>query len=152
MLDRIKTETLYETDFCLWLETTVQLLRSREFDRIDYDNLIEAIEDMGNSQKDSLESSLRVLLLHLLKWRFQPGKRSNSWRSSIVEHSLRINKSFQKSPSLVRYFDEVFEETYQDARLLAAVETGLEETAFPIDCPFAREDILNPRYLPDEGS
>jgi hypothetical protein len=152
MLDRIKTETLYETDFCLWLETTVQLLRSREFDRIDYDNLIEAIEDMGNSQKDALESSLRVLLLHLLKWRFQPGKRSNSWRSSIVEHSLRINKSFQKSPSLVRYFDEVFEETYQDARLLAAVETGLEETVFSIDCPFAREDILNPRYLPDGES
>jgi hypothetical protein len=152
MLDRIKTETLYETDFCLWLETTVQLLRSREFDRIDYDNLIEAIEDMGNSQKDALESSLRVLLLHLLKWRFQPGKRSNSWRSSIVEHSLRIHKAFKKSPSLVKYFDEVFEETYEDARLLAAAETGLEETAFPVDCPFAREDVLNPRYLPDGES
>lgn len=152
MLDRVKTDTLYETDFHLWLETTVELLRSRELERIEIDRLVEELEDMGNSQKDALESNLRILLLHLLKWKFQPGKRSNSWRSSIVEHSVRINKAFKKSPSLVRYFEGVFEETYRDARLLAAVETGLEETVFPAVCPFAREDVLNPRYLPDGES
>ncbi|WP_013324180.1 DUF29 domain-containing protein [Gloeothece verrucosa] len=145
-----QTQKLYETDFNLWLETTAQLLRERRLDQIDYENLIEEIEDMGNSEKNALESNLRILLMHLIKWRFQASKRSNSWRYTIIEHSLRINKAFKKSPSLKRYFDEVFEECYQDARLLASGETGLAEEEFPVTCPFLREDVLNPKYLPDE--
>lgn len=142
----MQTKKLYETDFNLWLEATAQLLRERQFNQIDYDNLIEEIEDMGNSQKDALESNLRVLLMHLLKWKFQPSKRSNSWKYTIVEHSLRLNKSFKKSPSLKKYFNNVFEESYQDARMLAASETGIPKDDFPVECPFAKEDILNYEY------
>jgi Domain of unknown function DUF29 len=147
----IQTKKLYDTDFNLWLETTAQLLRERQLNQIDYDNLIEEIEDMGNSQKDALESNLRILLMHLLKWEFQPEKRSNSWKYTIVEHCLRINKSFKKSPSLKKYFDDVFEESYQDARILASSETGISKDNFPVECPFAKENVLNSEYwLTDE--
>ncbi|PZU99923.1 MAG: DUF29 domain-containing protein [Pseudanabaena sp.] len=142
--------TLYETDFNLWLEETVNLLRQGGFNQLDVENLAEEIEDMGNSRKDALESNLIRVLQHLLKWKYQPQKRSNSWKASITEHSLRLNKSFKKSPSLKRFFDDVFEECYSDARLIASQETGLDMAIFPEHCPFTKDNVLNPQYLPQE--
>ena len=144
------TKVLYEADFNLWLSETVNLIRKGELDKLDLENLAEEIEDMGNSRKDALESNLIRVLQHLLKWKYQPQKRTNSWKVSITEHSLRLNKAFKKSPSLKVYFDDVFTECYQDARLIASQETGLNILSFPEVCPFKREDILNPQYLPED--
>jgi hypothetical protein len=83
------TWTLYDTDFLLWLETTATLLRERKLDAIDYDNLIEEIKAMGRSEKNALQSNLTILLLHLLKWDYQPNQRSSSWVFTIAEHHLR---------------------------------------------------------------
>ena len=141
----------YQTDFNLWLQETVILLRSGKLENLDCQNLAEEIEDMGNSRKDALESNLIRVLQHLLKWKYQPQKRTNSWKASITEHSLRLNKAFKKSPSLKSYFEQVFVESYQDARLITAQETGLEINTFPEVCPFDQADVLNPQYLPDES-
>ena len=141
---------LYETDFNLWLSETVNLLRTGELNKLDLENLAEEIEDMGNSRKDALESNLIRVLQHLLKWKYQPQKRANSWKASVTEHSLRLNKAFKKSPSLKVYFDDVLAECYQDARLIASQETGVNISIFPEVCPFNREDILNPQYLPED--
>jgi hypothetical protein len=142
------SKTLYEQDFNLWLAATVELLKTRQVERLDYENLIEEIEAMGRSEKRALESNLRQLLLHLLKWRYQSQKQSNSWAYSIAEHSLRLTKALQESPSLKRYLEEILPECYQDARLLAKKETGLEMAFFPAELPFKIADILNPDYLP----
>lgn len=150
MTTEVSTVALYDLDFNLWLESTVNLLKKRQLDQLDYDNLIEEIESMGRSEKDSLESNLEQLLMHLLKWKYQPNKRSNSWRYSITEHCLRIKKAIKKSPSLKRYLEEVLNECYQDARLLASRDTGLTQETFPMICPFAKEVILNPEYLPED--
>lgn len=139
----------YQTDFNLWLQETVILLRSGKLENLDCQNLAEEIEDMGNSRKDALESNLIRVLQHLLKWKYQPQKRTNSWKASITEHSLRLNKAFKKSPSLKSYFEQVFVESYQDARLITAQETGLEINTFPEVCPFDQADVLNPQYLPE---
>lgn len=144
-----KTPNLYEQDYLLWIETTLAQLRQGRLSELDLANLIEEIEDMGNSQKLALESNLRILLMHLLKWKYQPNKRTNSWKYTIVEHRKRIIKSFKTSPSLKRYFEQVFPESYQDAKDLAVAETGLSEETFPDRCPFDREDIFNSNYLPD---
>ena len=67
---------LYETDYNQWVNETVQQLRERQFDGIDWDNLIEEIEDMGKSQKRALESFLTRLVEHLLKLSYwEPEKR-----------------------------------------------------------------------------
>ncbi len=141
---------LYEQDYQVWLEETVQLLQNRSLDLLDLDNLIEEIKDMGRSQKDALESNLTILLMHLLKYQYQPGKRqdSNSWRYTIVEHRRRLLRLLKKNPSLRRYFEEVFEDCYQDARQDTKTETQLPLATFPEACPFSQEDILNPDYLP----
>jgi hypothetical protein len=140
--------TLYEQDYCLWIEKTLDLLREKKLQELDLDRLIEEIEDMGNSQKDALESNLTVLLQHLLKWQYQLSHRSNSWKYTIAEHRRRLAKAFKKSPSLKRYFSEVFEESYLDARKLAAAETGLSLETFPISCPFQISDVLDEQFLP----
>lgn len=144
------TKALYETDFNLWLKETVNLLRKGEVEKLDLENLAEEIEDMGNSRKDALESNLIRVLQHLLKWKYQPQKRTNRWKASITEHSLRLNKAFKKSPSLKPYFESVFADCYQDARLITAQETGLDIGIFPDICPFIQTDVLNPQYLPED--
>ena len=71
-----------------------------------------------------------------------------NWRS-IAEHRRRIRKIFQVSPSLRRYFDEVFDECYLDARKQARIETRLDLEHFPIAVPFTREQSIDEGFLPD---
>lgn len=144
------TETLYEQDYYLWLEKTASLLRDGRLSELDIPNLIEEISDMGRSEKRAVESNLVVILMHLLKYKYQPKKRSNSWKSTTREHRRRLRKAFQDSPSLKPYFGEVFDECYQDARLQAADETGLPLEIFPLESSFTPEEALNPDYLPEE--
>jgi hypothetical protein len=150
MVAQISTKTLYEQDFNLWLEETVNLLKARQLSLIDYDNLIEEIESMGISHKHALQSNLVCVLMHLLKWQYQKDKRTNSWRYTIIEHRDRLEVSFQDSPSLKRYFDDVLDNCYQKARRFASEETGLDIKTFPFDLPFTKEQILNSDYLPED--
>jgi hypothetical protein len=145
-----KPINLYETDFNLWVQETVNLLRKGDFIDLDIENLAEEIEDIGNNRKDALESNLIRVLQHLLKWKYQPQKRTNSWKASITEHALRLNKSFKKSHSLKPYFDQVFDECYHDARLIASQETDIDLLLFSEVCPFNKNDVLNPQYLPED--
>jgi hypothetical protein len=140
---------LYEQDYYLWLEATAQLLRTQQFAALDVVNLLEEVEDMGRSEKRAVYSNLKILLMHLLKYRYQPQNRSNSWMATIVEHRQRLKKAFKESPSLQLYCAEILHECYQDARELAAAETGLAIAEFPSEPLFALEQILNSEFLPD---
>jgi hypothetical protein len=144
-----QTSDLYEEDYHLWLMNTIHQLQHGKLAEVDMINLIEELEAMGRSQKSAIESNLRILLMHLLKYKYQSEKRTNSWLFTIREHRKRLRNDFKNSPSLKRYFLEVFPECYQDARELAADETGLSINTFPIESPFSQEDTLNPDYLPE---
>ena len=143
-------KSLYETDFVCWVETTAEQLRTQNYACVDWQNLIEEIEDMSRLERKSLKSNLIVVLLHLLKWQFQPESRSGSWRGSIREHRRRVNDDLKDSPSLASYFQEVFDECYANAREQAADETGLPLETFPVICPYLPEQVLNSKYLPDQ--
>ncbi|MBD1844571.1 DUF29 domain-containing protein [Cyanobacteria bacterium FACHB-63] len=140
---------LYETDYLRWIETTVHRLRDRDYDTIDWDNLIDEIEDMGRSERHRLESNLVIVLLHLLKWQYQPGKRSGSWEASLLEHRRRIRKALQTSPSLEPYLENIVAESYSAATKQAKAETGLPLETFPTDCPYDVASILDDDFLPD---
>jgi hypothetical protein len=144
------TANLYDRDYYLWLIHTAQLIKEGKFSELDAANLIEEIEDMGRSEKRTVKSNLIIVLLHLLKYKYQPAKRTNSWKFSIREHRRRLRDDFKTSPSLKRYFEEVMEECYQDARELAADETGLSLNTFPTESPFSTSEVLNPEYLPQK--
>jgi hypothetical protein len=141
-------KTLYDRDFYQWLTETAYLLAEGRLSELDVTNLIDEIESMGKSQKRAIESYLSVLLLHLLKWNYQPDRRSGSWKSSIRNSRRAIQKRVQESPSLKPYCASVFLECYALARENAADETGLPIDLFPESPPFTIEQALSEGFLP----
>ena len=115
-------DQLYEHDFYSWALRQAEALRRADAERvntsapIDWLHLAEEVEDMGKEQADKLESVLRVLLLHLLKWGYQPEARSASWRGSIVEQRRRAVRLWRKNPDLRPQTDELVRDAYADAR------------------------------------
>ncbi|MCL1463980.1 DUF29 domain-containing protein [Argonema galeatum] len=144
-----QTSKLYDRDFCLWAQKTAKLLREGKFSELDMENLIEEVEDMSKRYKDALKSNLRILLMHLLKYKYQPTKRSQSWLNTIEEHRIRIEDSFEDSPSLKPYFLEVFDSCYQKARKQAAKETNWPIDTFPSESSFTPEQCLDEDFLPE---
>ena len=141
-------QTLYQRDYLQWIETTVEKLRNQDYTSVDWGNLIEEIEDMGRSERRSLESNLIVLLLHLLKWQYQPEGRSGSWAGSIVEHRRRIKKALKESPSLKPYLESIFTESYAEAVKQAKAETGLPLEKFPIQRRYELDKVMDDEFLP----
>lgn len=141
--------SLYEQDYYHWLQKTAQLLRDDNLAALDRLHLAEEIEDMGRSEKRAVESNLEIVLMHLLKYKYQPDQRSNSWRFTILEHRDRLEKSFRDSPSLHPYFASIFADCYARACRKAAVETGLSLDTFPVLSPFTPEETLNLDFLPE---
>ena len=142
-------DALYEQDYYAWTEQQAALLQARRFTEIDLAHLIEEVEDMGRSQRRAVKSALLVVLIHLLKYRFQPTHRTQSWRATLREHRRRLRDEFADSPSLRPYAKRVFAECYQDACEEAADETGLPLAAFPPVCPFTLAQVLDRNFLPD---
>ncbi len=138
---------LYETDFALWIEQTAQQLRDRAFDQVDWENVIEEIEGLNRSDKRALESQITRVIMHLLKWDYQPERKSSSWRGSIIEGRTQIRKLLRDSPSLKPYLIEVFAECYQDAVEQASAETELPIDIFPTECPYAIVELLGRKIL-----
>ncbi|MGD1904153.1 MAG: DUF29 domain-containing protein [Geitlerinemataceae cyanobacterium] len=147
-----QTQQLYDRDYALWLQTTVSQLHTGDLTQLDRANLIEELEDMGRRERQSLASNLVVVLLHLLKWEFQPDMRTGSWSGSIAEHRRRINKSLKASPSLKNHFADILDECYDDARFQASAETGLPIESFQPECPYSIDAIRDRQFLPDARS
>lgn len=142
------SRTLYDQDYYLWLEKTIQLLQKQHFNRLDLAHLIEELEDMGRSAKRAVTSNLRILLMHLLKSKYQPQQRTHSWRYTIFEHRKRLQEAFEDSPSLKDYFADCFNQCYADARKAASLETGLPIETFPPSSPFTQEQVLDSDFFP----
>ena len=139
----------YLTDFSSWINQTAQLLREHRWHEIDVPNLIEEVEDLGKSERRGIVSQLTRLLLHLLKWQYQPQRRSDSWLDSITDARTQIELTIEDSPSLRSYPVEQLEGSYQRARRQAAKQTAMEISAFPELCPYSLEVVLAENWLPE---
>ena len=139
----------YEQDFGLWAEQMANLLASGRFSELDIENLVEEVRDLSKRERDRLLSSLRLIMHHLLKWDYQPQRRSHSWLGTIQRERANITLYLDDSPSLKRYYEEVFPQCYQNAREMASDETGLKLSIFPLLCPFNQTEILDILNLPD---
>ncbi|MGL5034051.1 MAG: DUF29 domain-containing protein [Microcystaceae cyanobacterium] len=139
---------LYETDFNKWIEETAQNLKDGDFQSLDLTNLIEEIESMGSNNKREIKSRLIVLLMHLLKCKYQPKKQTKSWVSTINSQRNEIELVLEDSPSLRPYLTVQIADCYQKARLDAATETKLPLKTFPLECPFTQEQILTAGWFP----
>jgi Domain of unknown function DUF29 len=139
---------LYDNDVYAWANHSAQMLKEGRFDELDIAHLVEEIEDMAKSEQRSLHSYFKLLLMHLLKWQFQPQFRSNSWESSIVNARVEIEQLIKDSPSLRPTLDAVNQDAYAGARKVAAVETKLAIQTFPANNPYALAHVLDDSWLP----
>ncbi len=147
---------LYDQDFYTWTQHNLILLQTGRLQELDVEHLIEELNEMGNSQRHELENHLVILLAHLLKWQFQYAKLNiqwqeftgQSWRSTIIEQRNRIRKRLQRSPGLKAKLESIIQEAYQDARELAAEESGLPLTKFPSICPYTWNQIIAKEFYP----
>ncbi|OQW93024.1 MAG: hypothetical protein BWK79_13335 [Beggiatoa sp. IS2] len=142
------TNTQYETDYCVWAETNAKLLRQGQLAEVDIVHIIEELEDVGKSERRSLQSYMEIVLLHLLKWKYQPRLRSLSWRSSIENGRQGLEKILDDSPSLRSTLPNVMDRAYVYAKRSAVAETGLSHSIFPTKCPFELTEVMNEVFLP----
>ena len=141
-------EPLYHTDFYRWTQQQAQLIRSGNLEALDLDNILEEIESMGRSERRQLGHRLDVLLMHLLKWHFQPEHRSSSWEGSIKEQRYRITRLLNANPSLKPDIADIMVEAYQAARITAFKETGIDVDSFPEVCPWSFAEIVDNAFWP----
>lgn len=140
----------YDVDFFAWTMEQARLLREGAFSEIDAANIAEELESMGKNNRRELGSRLVVLLMHLLKWQFQPNRRSPSWATTVRDQRDEIEEILTDSPSLRPVVRDTLSATYTRARRKAIGETGLPDTTFPADCPFTPDQILAENFLPED--
>lgn len=137
---------LYETDYNQWVNKTVQQLRERQFEGVDWDNLIEEIEDMGKSQKRALESFLTRLVEHLLKlsyWESEKERNGNHWKSEIVNFRYQVHKRLKESPSLRPELESIYTEIFP-----VAIKSVSQLFSLPIDVYISLEKTLDNDWFP----
>ena len=144
-------QSFYEKDFYEWTQKQAQLLREQQWHQLDLNNLIEEIESLGRQEQQQLRNRLSILIAHLLKWEYQPTKRSRSWLATIRVQRRDILRLLKDNHSLKPYLPEIYPETYENGRDLAA-ETNLPFKSFPKNCPYLIDEVLSDRFYPGEPS
>jgi hypothetical protein len=134
--------TRYEDDVYTWVQEQVELLRAGRLDEIDAESIAEELRDVGLEQVDKLENAIATLVQHILKWDYQPLRRSRSWELTIREQRRRVVRLLKKNPGLKARLAEALVEAYSDGRDRALDETGLPDAAIPVEIPVAFEEIM----------
>lgn len=145
----METKSHYETDFYSWTQEQAELLKSKKLAELDFENLIEEIETMGRSEKRELKSRLRVLLMHLLKWQYQPEHQCKSWRFTIYTQRNDVLEILTDSPSLKPHLLDILITIYPLAVKDAVEETGILKSNFPSECPWTFEQIIDDDFFPE---
>jgi hypothetical protein len=141
----------YESDVITWANEQAALIRAGQFEMLDLEHIADEIEDVGKSEQRELESRMAVLLAHLIKWQFQPDRRSRSWNLTIVDQRESIIRRLKKTPSLKSSLNDLdwWADAWQDARRMAAQETDIEYAAFPKEFPWDFDQVMNPEFWPE---
>ena len=146
--EQLRRPASYDEDGYSWAMEQAALLRARRLDQIDVENIAEEIESLGKSFANELRSRYGTLVMHLLKWQFQPEKRSNSWIGTIRRERREIDRHLRLNPGLKSRRDELFANSYAVARDGAMAETDLPDATFPAACPYALDQVVDPEFWP----
>ncbi len=138
----------YDRDFYAWINKNVELLRQGDLAEVDLEHIADELESIGKRDLRQLRSRLQVLVMYLLKWKYQPERQSKSWVATINHQRDEIEVLLLDSPSLRGELDKSLETIYPKAVRDAAGETDLPETIFPESCPFGIGEILAEGFLP----
>src|SRR5215217_4199153 len=137
---------LYRHDLYTWAIEQAAALRAGELESLDLTNLAEEIEDLGSEQLHKLTSAYRIILVHMLKWDYQPERRSRSWATSISSQRVAASDVLEDSKGLKSRRDIALARAYRRARIEAGGQTGLGEGAFPAECPYSLQEVMTREF------
>ncbi len=138
---------LYESDYYLWIQDTVEKLKVQDYDQVDWTNLLDEIEALGRGERRILRANLVAILLFKLRWQYQPDQRLNSWKATVSERRRQIRELLEDSPSLKQHLQEVFQQCYQNAVEQASAVTGISVRGFHSKCPYSLPEVLEQDLL-----
>jgi hypothetical protein len=142
------TAPTYEADFYTWTQAQAAALWTKDWPALDLAHLAEEIESLGNEPAHAVESHLVTVLTHLLKWCYQPERRSRGWRTHVRVGRQQIARRLRRSPGLRPSLPTFLTDAYADARLRAVDETDLPLATFPEACPWTADQMLDEDFLP----
>ncbi|MGK7931110.1 MAG: DUF29 domain-containing protein [Microcystaceae cyanobacterium] len=137
----VTVKTLYDQDFALWIEETVEQLQSGDFSQVDLENLIEEVESLGKCDKRGLENRLITLFEHALKRCYVPLPDCyRGWEVTLNRTQQKSNQILDDSPSLRNFLEQILVRCYQKALDNMRIEY---QVSFPDVCPFSQKiDVL----------
>jgi Domain of unknown function DUF29 len=148
------SDRLYDRDILSWSEHQADLLRriarGERVNDVDWEHVVEEIEDVGLSELHAVESHLDLILVYLLNIHGWPDSPSvQYWRAELG--SFQKNASRRFSPSMRQRLD--LTKLYSDApEQLDGIEyDGIAPRVWPVLCPFTLDDLLNERRTILEG-
>ncbi len=136
---------LYREDETAWLDKMTDLIRLGRLDELDRVNLAEFLESTSERSRREINSRIRVLVAHLLKWQYQPEKHSRSWKLTIINQRNELEGALTKT--LRKHAQQSLGRVYQQAVKIAAYQTELPATTFPAECPYVLEQILTEEFF-----
>ena len=125
-----------------------RLLRAGQLSQADIEYIAEEIESMGKGEKRELVDRLIVLLQQLLKWEYQPERRSKSWRATIVVQRDRIADYLFDNPSLKPKILDIMRDAYRIALIQTAAETDLKPSSLPKVCAVDFAKAMDETFWP----
>jgi hypothetical protein len=143
----LSLQELYETEYDRWLEETVRRLKSRQLEQLDYENLIEELEDLGRSERNAVKSLLLQIIIHLLFYNFWGQERernANHWSGEII--TFRVQLEDKLTTNLRNYLANELGYIYDNARLIVERKTQLNN--LPIKCPYSLAELLKKEWFP----
>ncbi|MER0238444.1 DUF29 domain-containing protein [Fulvimarina sp. MAC8] len=146
---QVENSARYEEDIYSWASEQGRHLRQLRPTGLDWENVAEEIESLGSEQLHALESCYTLLIYHLLKWQFQPERRSRSWQLTINNSRRQIRRREARNKSLAARSWKIVEEVYGDAISDASLETGLPILTFPEICPYTLDQLRDRDFLPE---
>jgi Domain of unknown function DUF29 len=138
---------LYMADEVAWLDAMIELIDAGQIGDLDFEHLKEYLQDLASRDRKDVKNRSKVLIAHVLKWKFQEERRSNSWRSSVTTQRQALEDEFSESQTLRNHAEAALPKVYAQAVEWAADETGLPKTSFPPECPWTLEQLLSPEVL-----
>ena len=142
----IAEPSLYERDFYSWTSEQAALLRAGDVRSLDLGNIAEEIETLGRSEAAALRSSLRLIVMHLLKAIHQPEMATKSWMITIRRERIHVERSLKDNPGLKAKLPVLFIEAREDGREEALAETGLSH--MPDEPRLTLDQVRDKAFIP----
>ncbi|MBF0608878.1 MAG: DUF29 domain-containing protein [Candidatus Magnetobacterium sp. LHC-1] len=147
--DTLTADSLYGLDFYQWAFHNADLLRQGRLTEIDIENIAEELEGMARSYKRELLNRLTVLIMHLLKWQYQPKRRSRSWRATINNQRREIKFLLEDNPSLKYNIEVVIAKGFIEAKRAFEDESGISAKELPETCLYTFEQLMDYGFRPE---